>query len=164
MKRITTLFLLCLIAVVAWSGERIVIFDPTQDGDISTMPGTYIIEKDGVTMEISNGMVTGAHYRVYKNETITICAVEGEVIKIEFQCAGVGDAQYGPGCFVTNVGTYTYIDKIGNWEGRSKCVTFTAATNQVRILGYLLFTGRGVHLMCHPRCHHSLHDRRQHPR
>lgn len=133
MKRITTLFLLCLIAVVAWSGERIVIFDPTQDGDISTMPGTYIIEKDGVTMEISNGMVTGAHYRVYKNETITICAVEGEVIKIEFQCAGVGDAQYGPGCFVTNVGTYTYIDKIGNWEGRSRCVTFMAATNQVRI-------------------------------
>lgn len=118
---------------MAWSGDRTVVFDPTQDGDISTAPGAFFIEKEGVTVAVSNGMATGVHYRVYKNQFITICAVEGYVIKIEFQCVGVGDAQYGPGCFVSNVGDYTYIDKIGRWEGCSECVTFTAVTNQVRI-------------------------------
>ena len=134
MKRIFTLFFLCLMAVAAWAGIRVVVFDPAEDyGYTPAVVGDQIIEKDCVTLNISNGLITGSHYRIYKGQTLTICVCSGNIIKVEFQCTASGEAQYGPGCFVPNVGDYTYEGLYGVWTGSFPCVQFTAVTNQVRL-------------------------------
>lgn len=133
MKR-TCLLLLAWLAAITAAMANVVIFDPTVDvGTGSTTAGPYCIEKDGVTVSISKGVANGIHYRVYKNETITICSSICDIVKIEFQCVAMDDAQYGPGNFVTDVGSYSYQGYIGVWEGIAPCVTFTAVGNQVRL-------------------------------
>ena len=133
MKR-TCLLLLAWLAAITAAMANVVIFDPTVDvGTGSTTASPYCIEKAGVTVSISKGMANGIHYRVYKNETITICSSICDIVKIEFQCVAMDDAQYGPGNFVTDVGSYSYQGYIGVWEGVAPCVTFTAVGNQVRL-------------------------------
>ena len=50
-------------------------------------------------------------------------------------CTASGTAQYGPGCFTTNKGTYSYSGNKGTWSNETGVneVSFTASTNQVRI-------------------------------
>ena len=142
MKRIFTLLTLCLLATTVWGYT--VVFDATVD--IGTSPGTaapFTIEKDGVTVNVSNGLANGAHYRVYKNSSITICALSGNITNIVFECTVAGDAQYGPGCFTVNVGSYAIEDKIGEWNGCAECVTFTAVLNQVRITKIIVTVEEG---------------------
>lgn len=132
MKKVLFLFACLLAAGAALACE--VTFDPTLDVGTSTgTAGPFSIYNDGITVTVSNGLAAGNQYRVYKGQSIQICSEVGRITKIEFRCVGSNDAQYGPGCFVTNVGSYSYIDKIGVWEGSEECVTFTAALNQVRI-------------------------------
>ncbi len=133
MKRIITLLLLCLMAVAAWAGVRVVVFVP-QDGEgLTPAPSSYAIEKDCVTLEVSNGLVNATQFRVYKGQILRISTCYGNIIKIEFQCTGEGNAQYGPGCFEQSVGDYAYQEKIGVWTGSAPVVSFIAKTNQVRI-------------------------------
>ncbi len=91
----------------------------------------YTITKNGVTMVVSQGVVTD-HYRIYKNQTLTISAAGKTITSIEITCTVAGEEKYGPGCFVTETPTYTYSEKVGTWVGEATEVTFTASLNQVR--------------------------------
>ena len=111
-----------------------VVFDATVDlGNGSATAEPFMIEKDGVTLSISQGVANGSHYRVYKNQTLTICSAIGPIVNIDFTCLAMDNDKYGPGCFVADVGDYGSEGYNGHWSGFSQCVTFTAASNQVRI-------------------------------
>ena len=133
MKKILLSLLTCILAAgTAWGCE--VIFDPGYDtSDSPGVAGPFGMFKDNISISISNGLANSQHYRVYKGQTITICSSAGDITNIEFQCTALDNAQYGPGCFVADCGAYSYTGYIGNWQGRAACVTFTAASNQVRI-------------------------------
>ena len=127
---------MCLLATASWA--TVITFDaPVDHGDYGGSAGPFTVVKEAegvtVTLAVTRGMATDAHYRVYKNETMTISANGGDISKIVLTCVANGDAQYGPGCFNTDVPTYGYDGPIGTWEGASAAVVFTAATNQVRM-------------------------------
>ena len=133
MKRIFTLLLLCLMAVAAWAGIRVVVFVPQDAVGLTPSQSPYAIEKDCVKLEVSNGLVNETQFRVYKGQSLTISVCYGNIINIEFYCTAEGDAQYGPGNFEQSVGDYAYQEKIGVWTGCAPQVSFIAKTNQVRI-------------------------------
>lgn len=97
---------------------------------LSELSGTV----GGVTVTISNGLVSGEQRRVYKGQTMKIDAPSGKKIsKIEFTCTAENTNKYGPGCFTVSTGTYTYDSYDGTWTGNADSVTFTAKEDQVRI-------------------------------
>ena len=111
----------------------------------------YTISKDGITMDVTDGIIgvynNEAHYRIYKNQTLTLTSTVGKIVKVEFTCTANGDAKYGPGCFTVDGGDYTYADAVGTWTGSADAIVFTASTNQVRatqVVVTLASTGTGV--------------------
>jgi hypothetical protein len=117
-----------------------VIFDADIDqgnaGTDSKNASAYQVTKDGIVLEVSSGIL-GAynnemHYRIYKNQTLTLSSTIGNIVSIEFVCTASGDAKYGPGCFTVSTGDYTYEGAVGTWTGRAQQITFTASSNQVR--------------------------------
>ncbi|MBQ5387979.1 MAG: hypothetical protein IIU55_02740 [Paludibacteraceae bacterium] len=96
----------------------------------------YTVEKDGVTMVVSKGIIgvynNENHYRVYKSETLKITSTVGNIVSVEFTCTANDDVKYGPGCFTVDGGDYTYSGPVGTWTGSATEVVFTATTNQVR--------------------------------
>ena len=126
---------MCLLASTAWA--TVITFDATVDvgtGSGTAAPYTIVKEAEGVkvTIEVSKGMANGSQYRIYKGETMTVKAEGGDITNIDITCTANGDAQYGPGCFTSNIPEYNYKDKVGTWTGATGAVVFTAATNQVR--------------------------------
>lgn len=99
--------------------------------------GAYQVAKDGILLEVSEGIVGSSnnemHYRIYKNQTLTLSSTIGNIVSVEFVCTASGDAKYGPGGFTTTDGYYTYEGTVGTWKGRAQQITFTASSNQVRI-------------------------------
>lgn len=86
----------------------------------------------GVSVDISDGIVSGDQIRIYKNATITITAPDGKKLKtVVFTCTADDDNQYGPGCFAEHDG-YSYSGKVGTWEGADASLTLTASSAQVR--------------------------------
>ena len=132
MKKVFTLLALCFLASVAWAGD-VVFVAGIDNGDSPGTAAPYTIIKDGVTVTVTKGLATDTQYRVYKNQSITICSQVGDISRIVFECTAEGDAQYGPACFVTDTGEYSCEGKIGVWTGCAPCVTFTAVLNQVRM-------------------------------
>ena len=133
MKKICLLLFAWLIASIA-ALANVVIFDPAVDMAAVVTEPPFILEKDGITVTISAGMVNnGSQYRVYKGATITICSSMCDITNIEFQCTAQDDEKYGPGNFVVNTGSYSWEGYVGEWQGKAMCVTFTAEKNQVRI-------------------------------
>ena len=120
--------------------EGAIVFDADVDkgnaGTDSNNATAYTVSKSGVTLEVSSGILgtynNEMHYRVYKNETLTVTSTVGNIAKIEFTCTANDDAKYGPGCFAWSAGNYTYSGAVGTWSGDAETVTFTASTNQVR--------------------------------
>ena len=97
----------------------------------------YTVEKDGVTMVVSKGIIgvynnNENHYRIYKNQTLTITSTVGNIVSVEFTCTANDDAKYGPGCFTVDGGSYTYSGAVGTWTGSASKVVFTASSDQVR--------------------------------
>ena len=84
-------------------------------------PGT-----DG-TFDINNNNC----YKVYKGKTLVVSSSQ-RIAKVEFTCTAQGTSQYGPGCFVANVGSYSYSGYDGTWTGSATSITFTASSNQTR--------------------------------
>lgn len=125
--------LLCLMAVAAWAGVRVVVFVPQDAVGLTPSQSPYAIEKDCVKLEVSNGLVNETQFRVYKGQSLTISVCYGNIINIEFYCTAEGNAQYGPGNFEQSVGDYAYQEKIGVWTGCAPQVSFIAKTNQVRM-------------------------------
>ena len=96
----------------------------------------YVISKNGITMTVSNGIIytynNEMHYRIYKNQNLTLSSTVGNIAKIEFICTHENNEKYGPGCLTVSSGYYTYNGFVGTWLGSTNEITFTAATNQVR--------------------------------
>ena len=117
--------------------DKVVTFDASVDkGSFdSSNPGSDQVMKDRVVVLISKGaMNLTDQYRCYKNETLTIRSLDGNIKKAVITCTAVGDAQYGPGNFTNpTAGTYTFADKVGTWEGDSPSFGLTASGAQVRI-------------------------------
>ena len=117
-----------------------IVFDADMDkgnaGTDSNNAAAYQITKSGVTMEVSSGILgtynNEAHYRVYKNQTLTLTSTVGNIVKVEFTCTANDDAKYGPGCFTVDGGDYTYAGAVGTWTGSAEAIVFTASSNQVR--------------------------------
>ena len=107
----------------------------------------YTVEKDGVTMVVSKGIIgvynNENHYRIYKNQTLTITSTAGNIVSVEFTCTANDDAQYGPGCFTVDGGSYTYSGAVGTWTGSVSKIVFTASTNQVRATEIVVTLGEG---------------------
>ena len=116
------------------------VFDADVDkGDAGTDSNNataYTITKDGVTITVSSGILgtynNEAHYRIYKNQTLTVTSTVGNVKKVTFTCTANDDAKYGPGCFTFDGGEYVYSGANGQWTGDANTVVFTASSNQVR--------------------------------
>jgi hypothetical protein len=87
-------------------------------------------------MTVSSGILGSynneAHYRIYKNQTLTLTSTVGNIVSVEFTCTANNDAKYGPGCFTWSTGDYSYSGAVGTWIGSANEVVFTASTNQVR--------------------------------
>lgn len=114
-----------------------VTFDADEDkGNATETQAEYEVTKQGVTMLVSSGRLgtfnSETHYRIYKNQTLTLTSTVGNIIKVEFTCTANDDAQYGPGCFTVADGSYSYSGPVGTWTGNAATVIFTASTAQVR--------------------------------
>lgn len=114
-----------------------IVFDADVDqGNATETQAAYEVSKNGVTMVVSSGRLgtfnNEVHYRIYKNQTLTLTSTVGNIAKVEFTCTAEGEAQYGPGCFTVEGGDYTYSGAVGTWIGDAATVTFTASANQVR--------------------------------
>lgn len=131
------------------SGE--VTFDADVDnegvGTDSNNATAYSVTKNGVTMTVSSGILgtynNENHYRVYKNQTLTLTSTAGNIVKVEFTCTANDDAKYGPGCFTASTGDYTWSGPVGTWTGSASEVVFTATTNQVRATQVVVTLGEG---------------------
>ena len=117
--------------------EGAIVFDADVDkGNATESQAAYEVSKDGVTIAVSSGRLgtfnNEVHYRIYKNQTLTLTSAVGNIAKVEFTCTAEGDAQYGPGCFTVDGGDYTYAGPVGTWTGSADEIVFTASSNQVR--------------------------------
>ena len=146
MRRLFTLFTLCLMAVAA-QAEAVIEFDATVDvGTGGSTAGEFTIEKDGITVHVEQGVANGTHYRFYRNKTVTVTSLIGDITGIEFTCIADDDAQYGPGGFTVNTGDYSYLGKIGTWVGQANPVVFNTVL-QVRATKITVTVGGEIGLL-----------------
>ena len=124
MKKFTLFLSAMLFSVMSFAG--VVTFDADADkgnaGTDHNNATAYKITKDGVTVEVSSGVLgtynNEMHYRVYKNQTLKITSTVGNITKVEFTCTANGEAKYGPGCFTVSTGSYTNDGgAVGTWTG-----------------------------------------------
>lgn len=138
MKKITLLLSAMLFSVMSFA--TVITFDADVDkgnaGTDSNNAAAYTISKDGVTVTVSSGILgtynNEMHYRIYKNQTLTVTSTVGNVTSVEFTCTANDDTKYGPGCFTWSTGNYTYSGAKGTWSGSASEIVFTASSNQVR--------------------------------
>lgn len=121
--------------------ENSLIFDADADqGNAVTdynQAGAYEVTKDGLTIAVTKGCLgtynNEMHYRIYKNETLTITSTKGNIKEVVFTCTGnAGDQKWSPDCFTVDGGEYVYSGANGQWKGDASTVTFTASVAQVR--------------------------------
>jgi hypothetical protein len=145
MKRVIFSLLMLMLASAAWAVD--VVFDATVDvGTGSSTAAEYTITKDGITLDVEQGIANGVHYRFYKNKKVVITSAIGPMTKIVFECIGSGDQQYGPGGFTAEPGDYVPIEKQGIWVGCADRVVFTATNFQVRATKITVTVGGDVGL------------------
>ena len=138
MKKFTLFFSALLFSMMSFAG--VVTFDADADkgnaGTDSNNAAEYSVTKEGVTMTVSSGILgtynNEMHYRIYKNQTLTLTSTVGNIVKVEFTCTANGEEKYGPGCWTVDSGDYDYAGAVGTWTGNAATVTFTASANQVR--------------------------------
>ncbi len=132
MKQITTffLFLFALCICTTAVAVKTVTISYADFAAVSDKP--YSLTKDGVTIEVTKGTKNSDNHSVFKGQTLTLSSSYA-ITKIEFTCTANNTSKWGPGCFSTETGSYTFGGKIGTWTGSAGSVTFTASTNQVRI-------------------------------
>ena len=138
MRRFFALLTLCLLASAALAVE--IVFDPAVDqgGFSGTTPQLFSISKDGVTLDVSNGLIAPYKdvyaYRIYKNQTLTVTSTIGDITAIEITGLAKNDSTWGAGGFVTEIGTYVAPEGefAAYWMGETAAVTFVATNYQVR--------------------------------
>ena len=145
MKRVIFSLLLLMLSSAAWAVD--VVFDTTVDvGTGSATAAEFTITKDGITIDVEQGMANGVQYRFYKNRKVVITSAIGPMTRIVFECVGFGDQQYGPGGFTAEPGEYVPIEKQGIWVGSAERVVFTATNFQVRATKITVTVGGEVGL------------------
>ena len=117
--------------------ENALVFDAdTEKGNATETAAAYTITKDGVTLAVSQGRLGAfnneSHYRIYKNQTLTITSTVGNIKEVVFTCTAEGEAEWGPSGFSVDSGEYVYSGANGQWKGDASTVTFTATKAQVR--------------------------------
>lgn len=140
MRKFFTLLTLCMLASAAWAVD-ITFVAGVDNGNSPGTAQAFEIVKDGIKIEVSNGLANDTQYRIYKSQTATITSSIGAINQVVFECTAEGEAQYGPGCFTASTGSYAYSGKIGTWTGADAQIVFTAATNQVRCTKIVVTVG-----------------------
>ena len=147
MRKIFTLLTMCLLASTAWAAD--IVFDATVDtGTGSSQAGEFVIEKDGITIQVEQGVANGTHYRFYKNKKVTVTSAIGAMTKVVFDCVGAGNEQYGSGGFTAEPGEYSVDEKLGIWNNAGvDQVVFTATNFQVRATKITVTVGGEIGLV-----------------
>lgn len=138
MRKIFTLFTLCLLASFAWGQTTIEFIAGETVGNNTTASGADEMTISPVKISTTSGGFNckqgeQAQYRFAKNSTNTIETLDGSTItKVEFTCTANGTAQYGPGNFEGTGYSYDPNTNIGTWTGSATKVEIKAVTAQVR--------------------------------
>lgn len=120
--------------VAADASYNITITDPsistvTFDATIDKTPDaeTLSLTKDVITMTFTGGaMNNGENYRCYKDQTLTISAIDASIQKIEFECTSSNP--------ISGFADATGLDKTNSvWTGDAKSIELTASNKQVRM-------------------------------
>lgn len=111
----------------------------TAGTDKAQVLGAATLEKDGVSIAIGkNGgdLSRTDHYRIYKDQNLTISSTAGNITKISFTCSidRTEKDKGGANNLTTSTGTYTPSsdNTTGVWEGNSSSVVFKATPKQFR--------------------------------
>ena len=120
--------LLALGVTNAWGAD--VTFLPNEFSPVTSID--YSLTKGNITVSVTASTVTNDQLRIFKNQTLTISAANGDQITgVEFTCTASGTTKYGPGCFGSQTG-YSYSGTVGTWTGNASSVSFKATSDQVR--------------------------------
>ena len=132
MRKIFTLFTLCLLATAAWGQTQIEFVAGTPSvpaGNNTSVSGPDEMTMGGITVKTTSGAFNAAQYRFGKNATTTITSTIGNITKIEFTCTKDNPASG----FDENQGVTVQSNNIdGIWEGNSSEITLTSNVKQVR--------------------------------
>ena len=123
MRKLATLFTMCLLTVVAWGQTAITFIPGETKGSQATVTTEDEMELDGITVHTSYGAFAAAQYRLGKNATTTFTSSVGQIVKIEFTCTD----DYPSTGFSAPDG----MDD-GIWEGSAEEVTIVSGNKQVR--------------------------------
>ena len=140
MKKLFSLLFVALLTMSAWAETTVTFVPSTTTGNNTTASGADEMTLDGITISTTSGGLAAAEYRFAANSTTTIKSTVGNITAIEFTCTANNTTKYGPGCWSTETGTYTYEAKIGNWAGNAAEIAF-AATAQVRCTKIVVTVG-----------------------
>ena len=130
MKKIFTLFTLCLLATVAWGQTTIefVAGNPSVPaGSNTSVTGPDEMTMGGITVKTTSGAFNAPQYRFGKNATTTITSTVGNITKIVFECTKDNPASgfdEGQGIVVEGYN--------GTWNGNANEITLTSNVKQVR--------------------------------
>lgn len=127
MRKIFTLFTLCMLAMTAW-GETVIEFTPGDPAGTNTqVSGADEMTKGGITVKTTSGAFNATQFRFGKNATTTITSTVGNIIKIEFTCTKDNPASG------FDEGQNIVVDGYnGTWTGNSAEITLTSNNKQVR--------------------------------
>lgn len=127
-------FITCLLLMVgalgAWAQGTTVTFTAGTDNSTGTT-----IAKEGITISVKSGTFDKgtAYYRSNSGGSLTVASNVGIITKIVFTSTVSGTSKGGPGHFKTTVGDYSYSGTVGTWNGNASTITFSNASNQVRL-------------------------------
>ena len=127
-------------------GENVTFLASADKGNATddyNQAGEFTVAKNNVSMTVTKGIATD-HYRIYKNETLTITSAAGNIVAVQLTCTAAGEEKYGPGCLTADEGTYTYAGTVGTWIGNASSVVFTASSNQVRATQIVVILADGT--------------------
>lgn len=102
-----------------------VTFTPGTDTDATT------VTKSGITVTMTT-MNNASYYQVYAGQSMIVSSATHTITGISFSCTASGTNKYGPGNASADVGTYSYSNYDGTWEGSASSVTITS-TAQIRM-------------------------------
>ena len=123
MRKLFTLFTMCLLATAAW-GQTVITFVAGETvGQQPSVSTEDEMSLDGITIHTTYGAFAAAQYRFGKNSTTTVTSSVGNIVKIEFVCTTDNPASG----FSEPAGM-----EDGVWEGSEGTVTFVAGNKQVR--------------------------------
>lgn len=128
MRKIFTLFTMCLMAMAMWAQTEVVFTPGDPVGSQATVSTADEMSKDGITVSSTYAAFAAQQFRFGKNAVTTFKSEVGNIVKIEFICTTSNPANG----FGANDGM-TYDDPNGTWAGTpSPEVVITCKDKQVR--------------------------------